>query len=569
MNVARGGTQPGRRVTTLLLVCLATSVAIAAGARAVGPTTTLTPQGCVDDNDSGDDACAWSTNGLDAAHSVAVSPDGESVYAASLGDNAIVHLSRSATTGALTPAGCVDDNDPEGPDACAQSTDGLEGAASVAVSSDGESVYAAGLLDDAIVGFDRNTTTGELTPAGCVEDDDTGDGACAQSTDGLDGPSSVTVSPDGRSVYAASFTDDAIVRFDRDTTTGALTPAGCVDDNDPPEGPDDCAQSTNGLDDLGSVAVSRDGKSVYGASFGDSAIARFTRSTTGAITPAGCVDDNDGEGRDACARSTNGLDAAISVTVSPDGESVYATGVHDDAIVAFARNTTTGTLTPAGCVDDEQTGDDVCARSKNGLNGARSAAVSSDGRSVYVASTYDVAIVRFDRDTTTGALTPASCVNDNDTGDDACALSTDGLGGPSGVAVSPSGSSVYAASVFDSAIAHLGVQTTFIPRPSNVPPSNQVSFGKVKKKKRKGTATLTVEVPGPGKLDLAKTGKVKSAEKRAEAKGPEKLAIKPRGRATMKLNRKGKAKVKAKVTFTPDGGEPNTRSRRLKLIKRG
>jgi DNA-binding beta-propeller fold protein YncE len=387
MNVARGGTQPGRRVTTLLLVCLATSVAIAAGARAVGPTTTLTPQGCVDDNDSGDDACAWSTNGLDAAHSVAVSPDGESVYAASLGDNAIVHLSRSATTGALTPAGCVDDNDPEGPDACAQSTDGLEGAASVAVSSDGESVYAAGLLDDAIVGFDRNTTTGELTPAGCVEDDDTGDGACAQSTDGLDGPSSVTVSPDGRSVYAASFTDDAIVRFDRDTTTGALT--------------------------------------------------------------------------------------------------------------------------------------------------------------------------------------PASCVNDNDTGDDACALSTDGLGGPSGVAVSPSGSSVYAASVFDSAIAHLGVQTTFIPRPSNVPPSNQVSFGKVKKKKRKGTATLTVEVPGPGKLDLAKTGKVKSAEKRAEAKGPEKLAIKPRGRATMKLNRKGKAKVKAKVTFTPDGGEPNTRSRRLKLIKRG
>ena len=43
-----------------------------------------------------------------------------------------------------------------------------------------------------------------------------------------------------------------------------------------------------------------------------------------------------------------------------------------------------------------------------------------------------------------------------------------------------------------------------------------------------------------------------------------------RGRkARNKLNRRGKGKVKAMVTFTPDGGEPNMQSKPLKLIERG
>jgi hypothetical protein len=35
-----------------------------------------------------------------------------------------------------------------------------------------------------------------------------------------------------------------------------------------------------------------------------------------------------------------------------------------------------------------------------------------------------------------------------------------------------------------------------------------------------------------------------------------------------KLNKKGKAKIKAAVTFTPDGGEPSTESKKTKLVKR-
>ena len=101
------------------------------------------------------------------------------------------------------------------------------------MSADGRSVYAATgeeLSDNAIVRFDRDTTTGALTPAGCIDDNDTGADACAGSADGLDGASSVAVSADGRSAYAASSSDDAIVRFDREPE-----PTATATDTDPPE----------------------------------------------------------------------------------------------------------------------------------------------------------------------------------------------------------------------------------------------------------------------------------------------------------------------------------------------
>jgi virginiamycin B lyase len=94
------------------------------------------------------------------------------------------------------------------------------------------------------------------------------------------------------------------------------------------------------------------------------------------------------------------------------------------------------------------------------------------------------------------------------------------------------------------------------------------SFGKVKRNKRKGTAKLPVNVPGAGGLALAKTKKVKGADKAAAAAGSVKLPIKPKGKAKKKLNRKGKAKVKAEVTYSPQGGTPSTKSKRVKLKKR-
>jgi DNA-binding beta-propeller fold protein YncE len=104
------------------------------------------------------------------------------------------------------------------------------------------------------------------------------------------------------------------------------------------------------------------------------------------------------------------------------------------------------------------------------------------------------------------------------------------------------------------------------PPPSGQRALNEFSFGKVKKNKRKGTAKLTVEVPGPGGLELAKTKKVKGASKQALSAGDVKLVIKPRGNAKKKVAEKGKSKVRAEVTFTPDRGDPNTKIKRVKLV---
>jgi sugar lactone lactonase YvrE len=111
-------------------------------------------------------------------------------------------------------------------------------------------------------------------------------------------------------------------------------------------------------------------------------------------------------------------------------------------------------------------------------------------------------------------------------------------------------------SFITSASAHGGLAVNF-------------SLGRLKKDKKKGTAKLTVEVPAPGGIALAQTKKLRGAELRAEAAGEVQLAIKPRGRAKKRLAEKGKAKVKADVTYTPDGGEPNTQIAALKLIERG
>ncbi len=86
--------------------------------------------------------------------------------------------------------------------------------------------------------------------------------------------------------------------------------------------------------------------------------------------------------------------------------------------------------------------------------------------------------------------------------------------------------------------------------------------------KHRGTATLTVAVPGAGKLVLAGTG-IRRQSKRARRAGNVKLEVKPAARAARKLKNAGKVKVRPRLTFSPTGGQPRTRTLRLVLKLEG
>lgn len=352
--------------------------------------------GCVTETGSAGcaDGHAISTAGAD---SVAVSPDGKSVYVASYTSSSIIHFKRNRKTGAISePAGkaaCISE-DGAGP--CADGH-GLSGVAWLAVSADGKSIYGASTKSNAIVRLKRNTTTGAISQpagkAGCISDD--GSGPCAHGHALLD-PVWVAPGPDGKSVYVASLKSNAVARLGRNAKTGAIHQpagkAGCISQS----GANGCAAG-HGLGGPFSLAVAK--RSIYVASGGSNALARLRRDpATGALTQpagkAGCVSE-DGAGPCADGHALTGADA---VALSDDGGSVYLASAK--SLVRFRRNLKTGAVVePAGtaaCVSDDGSGPCVDGRA---LAGAYSVAVSDDGRSVYVASLDSAAVARFNRST--------------------------------------------------------------------------------------------------------------------------------------------------------------------------
>ncbi|MDP6451739.1 MAG: beta-propeller fold lactonase family protein, partial [SAR202 cluster bacterium] len=357
-------------------------------------------------------------DGLDDAMSVTVSPDGKHLYVASTVDRSVAVFSRNSTTGVLTFVEAHKDG--------VGGVDGLGGAMSVTVSPDGNHVYVTGEYQDEMAVFSRNSTTGELT---FVEVYKEGVGGVV----GFDGVRSVMVSPDGKHLYTASHFDDALAVFSRNATSGKLTSVEIHKDG---------VGGVDGLDAARSVTVSPDGKHVYAAGEFENEVAVFSRdSTTGKLTFVEVVRDGVG-GVDGLSSAysiaispggthvyvagryenavavfnrdstigkltfvevnkdgvggVDGLDSIRSVTVSPDGYHIYAAGGYDDAIAVFNRDSTTGRLTFVETQNDSVGGVD-------GLNAAQSVTVSPDAKHIYVAGPHDNAVAVFSHNATTGS----------------------------------------------------------------------------------------------------------------------------------------------------------------------
>jgi 6-phosphogluconolactonase (cycloisomerase 2 family) len=269
-------------------------------------------------------------------------------------------------------------------------------------------------------------TTGELT---FVEAEFDGVGG----VNGLDYAYDLAVSPDGQHVYVAAFNNNAIAVFSRNGTTGELTFV---------EAQLDGVGGVDGLYGAAGVAVSSEGAHVYVCGWLDNAVATFSRNeTTGELT---FVEVQAGNG-------LIGLHGPIGVAVPPDGRHVYVVGSDFNALLAYSRNETTGELT---YVETEYHG----VGGVDGLERGQYAAVSPDGRHVYVASFWD-AVSAFRRNETTGELTFIEAERDGVGG-------VDGLHEAYSVAVSPDGEHVYVTGGGDSAVAVFSREPPIVPTPT-------------------------------------------------------------------------------------------------------
>ena len=351
-----------------------------------GPDGSLTYAGCFADH--GRHGCTEpGHSSLAHAYNVAVSPEGTSVYVTTQDEESAVTVFDRAPDGQLAYDQCFANQGTYGCESPPH--DSLRDLGGVAVSPNGTSVYVVGGIDtNAITSFDR-AADGQLTYAGCIASNyyvtDRVHGCTRMKRQSLADPAGVVVSPDGKSVYVGSLEEPVLNRFDRDSD-GHLTYQGCIANG----GARGCARSPIGsLAGDDALALSPDGRSLYTASFDNAAITRFDRSSDGAIHWRDCFSSRDYEVARGCRRAPSGsLEAGVSIAVSQDGRRVYygasrpastagpaplpsLTEARTDGSRPATATSATGAIAVAGC--------HLAFVEADGL------ALSSDGASLYIA----------------------------------------------------------------------------------------------------------------------------------------------------------------------------------------
>jgi DNA-binding beta-propeller fold protein YncE len=354
--------------------------------------------GCVAQAGTGD-GCTDAT-AFDSLRWMAISPDGGSVYVGSRPNlaDAVAVFDRDPRDGTLAQkpgaAGCVVAGFVAVGCAVTRPLDSSMGQ----VSPDGTSVYM--VRSFGLVTFERapDGVLGRRLGTGCpIAEEPFPQRACASEFQGS--PDWVTISPDGRSAYMVSSYDGVVVTFDRDARTGVLTRrpgrTGCI------AARRKACLAGRGMAGPRSAVVSPDGRNVYVASDGGNAIAVLDRDRrTGLLSQRrgrrGCLSET-GDGG-ACTDAT-ALEGARTVAISPDGASVYVTSAGSHALAIFSRDRPTGALTQprgrAGCLMPAGAGG-ACSTAR-AFARASSAAVSPDGRNVYVAAADSDAVVVLNR----------------------------------------------------------------------------------------------------------------------------------------------------------------------------
>lgn len=287
---------------------------------------------------------------------------------------------------------------------------GIGGPRIVRVSPDGDNVYATGETSNSIAVFARDEVTGELTQIQTLVDGVGGN-------DGLMGAQNIEISADGKFVYVGATFEAAISVFSRDRNTGLLSQVQVVR-----EGID----AADGLTSTIWLRLSNDGKNLYSAAVGDSAVAVWSRNkSTGMLTFRQLLKNGVG--------GVTGIGGAFGIDVSKNGKQVYVTGLMSNSVTVFSRDKKNGDLSQVQVVTDGVGGVD-------GLLSARNVILSRNGKQAYVTGIGDNAVSVFQVDKKTGALTQTQVLKDNSVGGAA-----DGLLQATGVIESRDGRYVFTA----------------------------------------------------------------------------------------------------------------------------
>ncbi len=318
---------------------------------------------------------AMGTNGNDSglagAHDLVVAPNGKAVYLAADLDDSLVRFKRSTSSGELTFKSCLTgekESGPAGSDACDSAPDEVAGGLnaamnnleSLAITSDGESLYGTAPSSSAIVEFSpapftfERCITGSSTVAGGGVCDAIPNATADGLNSGLGGLEGIVASRDGKSVYVSAESDAAVVHLKRQGN-GSLKLKGCISGDSSLAVCDLTGGATadgndSGMGNAQIPAISPDGRSVYVPSE-DDAVNHFKRDTgSGELAYKGCITGETESGplmagsgacddipSDASTGTSSGLDEPESVIVSPDSKWLYSFAQNDDAVGRFKR----------------------------------------------------------------------------------------------------------------------------------------------------------------------------------------------------------------------------------------
>jgi 6-phosphogluconolactonase (cycloisomerase 2 family) len=338
---------------------------------------------------------------LNSVNTAVISPDGKFLYSSSWQPAKLCVFARDAKTGKLAHKQTMADED------------FLGGVTSIALSPDGRFALAASFRSKAAALYLRNATTGELSRSDAVRDgekgvslqfavvaafspdsrfgyilDDNGAVVAFRLNDGklelvdtdqgkdecYAGARGIAFHPDGKTIFVACQTANALVAADRDPETGKTSVRQIVKDE---------ADDVHGLAGAMGVVVSPTGRFVYVASGrfqGDDAVSVFQFTAERRLILVQEFLNGKGE--------FQGFEGGNHLAISPDGLNVYAAATRSGTVACFRRHPTSGRLTYLETIPDGGEG---------GPLGATAAGISPDGKFVYVPTEDKKSISVFER----------------------------------------------------------------------------------------------------------------------------------------------------------------------------